>query len=504
MLEFTKALLVSMLLMLSSLPLYAFEQVVFTENDVTYRVTSEMVPMVEVAYVSDSLGNDDRENYKPLESDDIVIPESVSYAGKTYRVVGIATWAFAESELKSISLPPSIEYFSYQAFSGCNRLESIRIPASVNELSSGTFDHCTALKTVVFDSPCPLKALPKETFQSCRALVSVKLPESLQSLGEHSFYGCTSLVSLDIPESVETIGTQVFQECASLEFMDLPNSVRTLGSRLFAGCTSLKMVNLGNSVNVSSPIAGLFFKNSSLEAVNVSEDNPYYSSVEGVVYDKDFSELLLYPEGAGIEVNWLPTVTAIGAYAFRGWRGGYMEIPEGVTEIGDGAFAVCPSLGCVSFPATLRKIGKYAFNGDFHLTQIYCKMTDWTGGSIESFEFNPSEYPRQGQYLYNYNHTTVYVPAGLIRLYLRQQPWSVFGIQNIEEVDYSGVGEVVVGEVIIKVAGGRIEVTGTDAPVEIYDLSGRQLSRGSGEDIPELPAGVYIVRAGGTTAKVML
>ena len=102
---------------------------------------------------------------------------------------------------------------------------------------------------------------------------------------------------------------------------------------------------------------------SKLKAVNVSADNPVYSSQDGVLYNKSKTKLLSMPKASGLTDFDIPqSVTSIGNEAFQGCSMlESVSIPASVTSIGSSAFSGCTSLESVSIPASVTSIGSYAF-----------------------------------------------------------------------------------------------------------------------------------------------
>ena len=121
---------------------------------------------------------------------------------------------------------------------------------------------------------------------------SVSLPDGLTSIGEVAFYGCTSLTSVTIPDSVTSIGYDAFFGCTSLSSVTIPDSVTTIEDSAFSGCTSLT-------------------------AINVAEGNTAYVSENGVLFNKSKTSLIQYPAGKTDSAYTIPdSVTSIGYYAF--------------------------------------------------------------------------------------------------------------------------------------------------------------------------------------------
>ena len=121
---------------------------------------------------------------------------------------------------------------------------------------------------------------------------SVSLPDGLTSIGGFAFRGCTSLSSVTIPDSVTSIGYDAFYGCTSLTSVTIPDSVTSIGNYAFYGCTSLT-------------------------AINVAEGNTAYVSENGVLFNKSKTSLIQYPAGKTDSAYTIPdSVTSIGYYAF--------------------------------------------------------------------------------------------------------------------------------------------------------------------------------------------
>ena len=175
---------------------------------------------------------------------------------------------------------------------------------------------------------------------------SLRLSEGMSSIGDNAFVGCDSLTSVTIPEGVTSIGDWAFLWCDSLSSVTIPSSVSSIGDGAF--------------------------RCSALSDIQVSSENPNYSSLNGVLYDKAQTLLLQYPAGK-MDVSFaIPEgVTSIGDGAFYGCDSlTSVTIPEGVSSIGDGAFYDCDSLTSVTIPSSVSSIGDGAFAYCDSLTSV--------------------------------------------------------------------------------------------------------------------------------------
>ncbi len=189
-------------------------------------------------------------------------------------------------------------------------------------------------------------------------LTGVTIPSSVTSLGETAFGG-TSLTSVAIPSSVTLLGDGVFEGCYGLASVTIGPSVASIGAGAFEECFALGSVSIPASVTSIGVAA--FSGCTHLTAINVAPQNLYYSSTNGVLFDKAVTTLLGYPGGLGGSYTVPKTVTSIGDYAFADSALSGVTIPVGVTSIGNSAFNFCSALLNVAIPVSVSSIASYAF-----------------------------------------------------------------------------------------------------------------------------------------------
>lgn len=138
-----------------------------------------------------------------------------------------------------------------------------------------------------------------------------------------------------------------------------------IANSAFSSRTYLTEVNV--PATVKNMTAHAFIGARALANVNVDPGNPYFKSINGIVYSKDGTVLVCAPQKNTNGTFTIPSgVKKIGTYAFYGqneYYGGITGInfPEGLEEIGDRAFYNCNSIKSLTFPSSLKKIGDYAF-----------------------------------------------------------------------------------------------------------------------------------------------
>ena len=274
------------------------------------------------------------------------------------------------TSLKEIVIPDSVTeirsnwgYDGYDgAFSGCTSLSKVKLSNNLTIIEAGTFHDCTSLKEIVI--PDSVTEIGESAFSGCTSLAKVKLSNNLTIIEAETFSGCTSLAEIVIPDSVTEIRGMcysgydgnyyggAFSGCTSLAEITIPDSVTAIGGSAFSNCISLESITIGSGVERldNEWIASC----RRLESITVSPENKTYSSVDGVLFNKDKSELSAYPIGNKRSSYTIPDgVEKIGKKAFYGCR--YIEsltIPVNVIEIDDSAFENCYSLKNVYYLGT--------------------------------------------------------------------------------------------------------------------------------------------------------
>ena len=298
----------------------------------------------------------------------IVIPTTIEFDSTLYSVSSIGESAFWGSDISSISIPETVTNIKDGAFSHSS-LISMNIPNSVKEIGYLVFDGCKSLQSVTLSQN--VKEIKYGTYKDCISLSAINLPESLSIIEESAFEGCTVLNNLELPISLIKIDNYGFKDCCSLEYIMIPNSVLSIGKEAFKNCAKLKDVKLSEQLN-SIP-SGLFENCSSLTSIEipamvekidglfafygcvnltefkVDQANQYYSSLSGILYNKDFSSLLQCPEG----------------------REGDIVIPDTVIEIRGDSFVNCFKLNTIFIPKSVIDIDdSWGTNNSFALSSL--------------------------------------------------------------------------------------------------------------------------------------
>lgn len=288
---------------------------------------------------------------------DLVIPAEVENEGVIYAVVSIGWSAFyGSSNLTSITIPKSIKNIGRGAFSACYKLESINVVNDNNSFYS--------VDGVLFDKS--KKTLLR--YPSAKTGTTYIIPDGIIGIGDMAFYD-SDLTTIILPESVTSIGEISFMYCWDLESITIPKGVISIEPDAFDDCA--------------------------IAAFNVVEDNPEFSSVDGILFNKDKTVIVRYPPQKTNATYTLPNgvlrignnafcdcreltsviipngITSIGQYAFSGCDGlSTIEIPNSVTEIGMLAFQFCDGLTTFEIPNSITEIRMQTFDNCWNLTSV--------------------------------------------------------------------------------------------------------------------------------------
>ena len=211
-----------------------------------------------------------------------------------------------------------------------------------DELGVCFFSNCSSLKSITL--PGYLKSVGDFAFSNCSSLETLNLPSGITSIGNYAFWYCENLTSLTLPSGLISIGDRAFENCYSLTSLEFPSSLTTLGDLVFAGCYGLTNLTLhSNLTEVKSNY--LFGGNSN------------YNNLKDVRYiiDSDLETYLQSNHPIFYEIN-------CGIkYYLNDQEITTLEIPSGITSIGDGVFLSNKSLTNLTLSSKVSSIGISAF-----------------------------------------------------------------------------------------------------------------------------------------------
>ncbi len=293
-------------------------------------------------------------------------------------------------------IPDSVEKIGEGAFSNCTGLTSITITDGVTSIGDSAFSCCESLTSLII--PNTVTSIGNAAFECCVGLTNITIGNNVNSIGDFAFDWCVGLTSISIPSSVTSIGKQALAFCLGLTSIDIPEGTTSIGERVFSCCTNLVNVTIPKTITVIGDYA--FEGCNSLKCITVDDENQHYSSLNGVLFDKNKTIIIRYPAGICGEYVVPNGVRNIGSEAFYGCEGLIgIIMSDSVTTVGDNAFAYCHNLKkliisnsvthiydsafwccCVLENVTVGKgielIGDYAFEECGNLTNVFYKGTE--------------------------------------------------------------------------------------------------------------------------------
>jgi hypothetical protein len=279
-----------------------------------------------------------------------------NYAANTLPCRSFYNGTDGKSVLITIQLPATITSIGKNAFTKCSKISNIFIPKTVNLIENGVFDGCQGLTKITVEAGNQAYAtidgiLFDKTITTC-----IKCPEAKKG-------NCI------LPNSVSKFETAAFDNCNSLTSIQLGNGLSALSSRSFVQCKAL-------------------------EKFIVLSDQPNFSVVDGVLFNKNKTVLIAFPVGK------------IGVYF----------IPKSVTKVSEEAFNGCIGITSVTIPSSVNAIGTRAFSDCNHLNSIFVNNTIpiALGTGTDVFA-NVSK-----------KNCVLHVPTGLAEIYKSSTQWQDF------------------------------------------------------------------------------
>ena len=259
--------------------------------------------------------------------------------GKNVRSIGERAFNGCRNLNGDLTLPDSVQTIGAGAFQGCEKLSGdLTIPDSVQTIGDSAFEFCTGLNgTLTLGKN--LRTIGKKAFSGCAFTGSLTIPEGITEIAIGTFSSSRSsgmfTGKLTLPSTLKTIGASAFSYTDFSGELLIPDGVTSIGANAFKECD-------GFGGTLSLP-----------DSVKTVGEWAFYLC-------KGFTGLKL---SAGL--------TKIEKLSFAHMYGLRTEvvIPEGVTEIGESAFQ-CSHMPSICFPSTLKKIGKEAF-----YFSLNCKIT---------------------------------------------------------------------------------------------------------------------------------
>ena len=406
----------------------------------------------------------------------------------------IASSAFVGNQLKVIELPASLQYLGSSAFGNSSKLRVVKIKSNVGHDKYYDDDTISPFSYRDYYSDEISKQRPESIFVNFEGGVSkvsdylfngvtpvksvtFKDNINLTEIGNHAFDG-TSLTFLTLPDTVETLGEFAFGNINTLNSVNIPEKLTT-ADRAFAG--SKKLNELRNKIEGIRIPDGMF-ENTGLTTFIVPSGikeigkyafrNNKSTAISFEGHQEGFKDVIL-PNG----------LTKIDSRAFESTEIEYLDIPDTVTEIGDGAFRFNSNIKSIKLPSELKALNGYLFEGNKNMNQLIIpdKVESIDTNAFVNMEglenvYIPASVTKIGEKLIaNKDKVTFHVVSGsYAETYLKAN-----GFKTVEAGDeYKHYNDSIVTKAILRTTSQNLKLSGNLSLRLEYELktAGRNIS----------------------------
>ena len=319
--------------------------VLMEQQDWTYRGQKRQLECMTVEggqQISAALVSDDAYLYTENEDQTITLTHYLGSESKVVvpsairgkKVTALEGTFRSNQEVTCVILPEGIRSIGGYTFFECKYLQEVNFPSTLEEIGDDAFCLCERLTTPVH-LPESVKRLGHGAFDNCTSIREAILPGSVETIGNGVFHRCVGLINVTLQEGFPQIPDGMFVHCENLKQITLPESIRSIGlaAFMYSGVVS---IYLPDNVAEVSPFA--FLHAEQLEALSVSEDNPYFYARDGMLFSKGSNELVAITDAADVNV----------------------ALPDGTTAIRDNVFCLNDHVKSLYIPSSVKTIGDYA------------------------------------------------------------------------------------------------------------------------------------------------
>ena len=264
----------------------------------------------------------------------------------------------SKSDQTEYKVPEGVKTIGKNAFNGNKTITKIELPKSVQSIGDYAFIYCGSMEEIKLSEG--LEEIGREAFEYCSGIKKAEIPDSVKEIGTEAFYSCGSLEEVVLGKGLEKVGGETFRYCEKLTKLTIEGNIESIDSSVFYD-TAIKELQVGKGV---SSLKETLYGQGALEKIEVEEGNESYISEDGVLYNKEKTTLIRYPQSKSDQTEYkVPDdVKIIGENAFRENKTiTKVELPKSVQNIKDNAFIYCSGLEEIKLSEGLETIGNYAF-----------------------------------------------------------------------------------------------------------------------------------------------
>ena len=302
--------------------------------------------------------------------------------GKNVRSIGERAFNGCRNLNGDLTLPDSVQTIGAGAFQGCEKLSGdLTIPDSVVEIGEGAFRDCKNLNgTLTLGKN--LRTIGKEAFSGCAFTGSLTIPEGVTEIADSAFgagiplkkYGMFT-GTLTLPSTLKTIGASAFSYADFSGELLIPDGVTSIGANAFEECDGFGgTLSLPDSVKTVGEWAFYLckgFTGLKLSASLTKIERRSFAHMYGLKTEVVIPEGVTEIGESAFQCSHMPsvrfpsTLKKIGKEAFYFSLNCKIAFPDGLEVIEDEAFALCNVKSAVILPASIKSIGKKAFDSDW-------------------------------------------------------------------------------------------------------------------------------------------
>ena len=272
-----------------------------------------------------------------------------------------------KEDLKVVEIPDGVNEIGIFAFADCVNLEMVTLPDGIKEIEMGAFYNCTNLKDIKL--PERLEVIRNGAFLKCKSLTEIDIPNDVRVIEEGAFSECSSLTNVQLPNTITEIKEKTFSDCINLKSIYLPDSLKIVGASAFYNCSSLSTVRMSEGIERVEENA--FWGTEFLKSGMADEYGSVYLG-KVLLYNKGLNSTVIVKDSTKVIAN---------AVFINNSKLREIELPEGIIEIGYGAFNNCKDLSGINLPSGIDSISGYSFENTKYLNNIKpdeygCKYVD--------------------------------------------------------------------------------------------------------------------------------
>ena len=270
----------------------------------------------------------------------------------------IMGWTIAPNE---VSIPSSIEgvvvkRIATNAFNQCRSLKKLTIPSSVTSIGESAFSFCGLSEVTLSEG---LQIIREDAFSNNPSLTAITIPASVTLIGNKSFASNAKLKTINVDpknNNYKSIDGVLYNKEASIlcaypnakgVSFAIPDTVKETAPYAFMGCSNL--VSIAIPAALETIEEGTFQNCISLKSITTDVNNASYKSIDGVLFSKDSSILITFPNA----------------------KTSNYTIPNGVTDIEKEAFYNCINLKSLTVSKSVKSFGQYSLMYCTNLLSVY-------------------------------------------------------------------------------------------------------------------------------------